>query len=113
MATAVAVHERIGADVIEARLLELTDAIKVGLRHRLGERLAFHTPSAHEVASGVVVFHIGGVDTREAYGRLYEEHKVAGAGMGGAFQGIRFSPHFYNTMDDVERALEAVAAVAG
>jgi len=50
-----------------------------------------------------------GVDTREAYARLYDEHRIAGAGMGG---GIRLSPHFYNTLEDIERAVDAVATVA-
>jgi len=30
--------------------------------------------------------------------------------MHGLFNGIRFSPHLYNTMDQVEVAVEAVAA---
>lgn len=113
MATAVGVHTRIGADVIEARVLALVSTLKHGLRQRLTDRVTFHTPSADDVSSGVVVFKIAGVNTREAYSRLYDEHHVAGAGMGGAFEGIRLSPHFYNTMEDIERAVDAVASVAG
>jgi len=110
MATAVGVHTRIGADLIEARGQELAGALKDGLTRNLGSRVSFHTSPVEEVSSAVVIFQVEGMDAREAYGRLYEEHKIAGAGMGG---GIRFSPHFYNTMEDMERAVEVVTAVAG
>jgi len=41
--------------------------------------------------------------------RLFEEFDVACARMSGEFDGIRFSPHIYNTMDQIEFAVDAVA----
>jgi selenocysteine lyase/cysteine desulfurase len=29
--------------------------------------------------------------------------------MGGAFSGVRLSPHIYNTLEDIDRAADAVA----
>jgi len=32
--------------------------------------------------------------------------------MGGAFTGVRLCPHIYNTMEDVERVIDAVESLA-
>ena len=108
--TAVEFHARIGSEVIEQRLLELTGALQEGLRERI-PGVEFHTPRTPARSSGVLVFRVPGTDSGAAYRELYEEHKVAGAGRGGAYSGIRLSPHIYNTMADVERALDAIEAV--
>ena len=47
--------------------------------------------------------------TREALGTLYEEHLIAGASQMG---GIRFCPHVYNTLADIEKVVDAVASLA-
>jgi selenocysteine lyase/cysteine desulfurase len=103
-------HERIGADVIEARLLEITRALKAGLRERI-PTVEFHTPMGDETSSGVMVFRVPGADMSAAYQTLYSEHRVGGAGRGGEFDGIRLSPHIYNTLADVDYAIDAIAEV--
>ena len=110
IATTIEFHERIGAEAIEARILEITGALKAGLRERI-PTVEFHTPMRAEMSSGVMVFRVPGVDSGAAYQALYEEHKVAAAGRGGEFEGIRLSPHVYNTLADVEYALDAITAV--
>ena len=110
IATTIEFHERIGAEAIEARILEITGALKAGLRERI-PTVEFHTPMRDEMSSGVMVFRVPGVDSGAAYQALYEEHKVAAAGRGGEFEGIRLSPHVYNTLADVEYALDAITAV--
>jgi len=110
IATTIEFHERIGAEVIEARLLEITGALKAGLRERIPS-VEFHTPMRDEMSSGVLVFRVPEVDSGSAYQRLYDEHMVAAAGRGGEFEGIRLSPHVYNTLADVEHALDAITAV--
>ena len=108
--TAVEFHARIGSLVVEQRLLELTGALQQGLRERIPS-VEFHTPSTPAMSSGVLVFRVSGTDSGAAYRALYDEYRVAGAGRGGAFSGIRLSPHIYNTLADVERALDAIQAV--
>ena len=108
--TAVEFHARIGSLVVEQRLLELTGALRQGLRERIPS-VEFHTPSTPAMSSGVLVFRVSGTDSGAAYRALYDEYRVAGAGRGGAFSGIRLSPHIYNTLADVERALDAIQAV--
>lgn len=111
VATTVEFHELIGVEAVETRVRQLA----ARLRTRLSERLPgvrFHTPAEPELSGGVVIFQLPGVDNhREAYGRLYEEHGIAGASAGGGFDGIRLCPHIYNTLEQVERAVDAVAAV--
>ncbi len=41
---------------------------------------------------------------------MYEELGIAGAYQG-AFDGVRLCPHIYNTMDQVDRAVEAAASL--
>ena len=103
-------HERIGADVIEARLLEITRTLETGLRERI-PTVEFHTPMGDETSSGVMVFRVPGADMSAAYQALYSEHRVGGAGRGGEFDGIRLSPHIYNTLADVDYAIDAIAEV--
>ena len=79
----------------------LTDAVS-GVR--------FHTPLAPELSAGVLVFALPGVSHGEVFQEVYETHRLACTGRGGAFDGIRLSPHIYNTLGEVERAVEALAA---
>jgi selenocysteine lyase/cysteine desulfurase len=110
VATAVRFHELIGFDEVEARVRQLAAAVK----DRLAERIpgtVFHTPREPELSGGVVVFTLPGVpDQRAAYARMYEELGIAGAYQG-AFDGVRLCPHIYNTMDQVDRAVEAAASL--
>jgi selenocysteine lyase/cysteine desulfurase len=41
------------------------------------------------------------------YERMYRDHGIAGAPTGG----LRLSPHVYNTMEHVERALGGIRAM--
>jgi selenocysteine lyase/cysteine desulfurase len=51
---------------------------------------------------------------KQAYDTLYSKHRLALALTGsGDAAGLRFSPHIYNTMDDVNRAVAAVKTVLG
>jgi selenocysteine lyase/cysteine desulfurase len=111
MATAAAFHEAIGPEVVEKRVRALASAVKLGLAEAVGG-VRFHTPISQELSGGVVVFALPGADHSAVFQGVYETHRLGCASMGGAFDGVRVSPHIYNTMDEVERAVEAVAAHA-
>lgn len=107
MGQAVEFHNTVGPDLIEERVRSLAQSLKDGLRERLpGAR--FHTPLSSRHSAGVVVFTLPGVDTRALYTRLYAEHDIAAAAMSGEFAGLRFSPHVYNTMEDVNRVFDVL-----
>lgn len=108
---AVAFHRAVGPE----RAHDRVKALAAALKQQLGERVpdvSFHTPLDPHFSHGVVVFRVAGLDSREAYGRLYSEHSVGGASMGGDFEGVRLCPHVYNTMDEVDRVVGVIASMA-
>ncbi|MGD2217387.1 MAG: aminotransferase class V-fold PLP-dependent enzyme [Gemmatimonadales bacterium] len=110
MGTAVLFHESVGVDRIEGRVRLLSATLKDALQDRVpGAR--FHTPRDPELSAGVVVFDPRVADLRQAYNRLYTEHGIAGAPRGGEFSGVRLCPHIYNTTDEIDRVVEAVASL--
>ena len=105
LAAALDFHDRIGVERIEARTLELTTAMFDGLAGMTGARMA--TPARPALRAGVCIVRFDGKEMRPIHEALYREHRIATAPTGG----LRFSPHIYNTLADVERALAAVKAV--
>lgn len=107
--TTVDFHRSIGPAAVEARARELATAVMDALRDRV-PGVSFHTPEVPELRAGVVVFDAPGID-RSTFGRLYEEHDVGCAPRGEPFPGLRLSPQVYNTLDEVDRVADAVAAL--
>ena len=67
-----------------------------------------------ELSGGVIKCDLRSVPTKTAYDRLWERHKLAlSITPYGDIQGLRFSPHIYNSIDDVDRAAAAVKETAG
>lgn len=92
----------VGPAEIERRVLTLTDRVIDGAR-RLG--CAIVSPLDERQRSGIVCFRHPRVPAEEIV-RGLEHRGIACAARLGA---VRFSPHFYNTTDEVDRALAAVA----
>ncbi|UCG84780.1 MAG: aminotransferase class V-fold PLP-dependent enzyme [Gemmatimonadota bacterium] len=111
MGTTVAFHETIGIDAVEVRVRQLADALKQGLSAAIPD-IRFHTPLDPQLSAGVVVFLPANADAGQLFEVLYSDHKIAGAAMGGEFTGVRLSPHIYNTMAEVERVIDVIAALA-
>ncbi|MGW8267334.1 MAG: aminotransferase class V-fold PLP-dependent enzyme [Longimicrobiales bacterium] len=109
MATAAAFHEAIGPDAVEARVRALAGSVRETLRERIPD-VVFFTPEVEASRAGVVVFEIPGRDHDAIFEGVYQSHRLGCAAMHGLFTGLRLSPHLYNTMDQVEAAVEAVAA---
>ncbi len=108
MATAAAFHQAVGPTAVENRVRALATGVKRGLAESV-PGIRFHTPSSEDLSGGVVIFALPGGRHREIFQAVYETHHLGCASMGGAFDGIRLSPHLYNTMGEVETAVEAVA----
>ena len=59
-------------------------------------------------------FRLKNVPTKSAYDLLWEKHRLAIAMTpSGEAEGLRFSPQIYNSMEEVDRAVAAVKAIAG
>ena len=54
-------------------------------------------------------FRLKKVPTLQAYNTLWERHRMAIAmTASGDAEGLRFSPHIYNSMEEIEQAVRAV-----
>lgn len=100
-------HKTIGKPQIESRVRALASYMKTEVARKLPEA-SLITPTLPELSGGVVVVQIPGKEPRDVIQKLYEQFGVASA----ATVGVRFSPHVYNTMADVDRVVSALQAVA-
>jgi selenocysteine lyase/cysteine desulfurase len=105
---AITFQTRIGRKAIEERSRSLGQALIAGLRRIDGVQLWTHPDPSR---SGTVVsFRPGAVDVAKLSAALYRNERIGCATRGGADRpGIRLSPHIYNTMAEVDRAVAAVA----
>jgi isopenicillin-N epimerase len=107
-AEALAFQTKVGRQAIQERSKSLAQQLLAGLR-QFDDFKIFTSPIA-ERTHAVVTFAPGSLDARKLVAALYERNKVAVVTGGGAGrQGIRVSPHFYNTPEEVERLLAALA----
>ncbi|MCP4726289.1 MAG: aminotransferase class V-fold PLP-dependent enzyme [bacterium] len=111
MKHAVDFHNSIGKTRIERRTRELAGLVKSELKRKL-PGVKFHTPESEDLSSGVVIFTHDNIDQSDAMLRLYRDYRIGCAVMGGEFAGIRFSPHIYNTEEQIGRAVDAAVALA-
>ena len=63
------------------------------------------------MSGGIVIFTRPNLDPGPAATTLYEKHQVTCATTGGDFRGLRFSPHIYLSLQEVEKAADAVASL--
>jgi len=97
----------IGRKAIEDRARELTQALIAGLSKIDGVKIWTSTEPPRSVA--VLSFQPGNLDVHKLSLALYQKDRVACATRGGQDRpGIRFSPHFYNTHAEVDRAVAAI-----
>jgi selenocysteine lyase/cysteine desulfurase len=96
----------IGQAAIEARSRELATALHDELVRIPGVRM--FTPADPGARGAVITFDPAGLEPGKVLAALESEGIVAASRGGSDRPGIRFSPHFYNTTDDVERAAVAI-----
>ena len=107
---AVDFHHSIGKERIEIRIQKLANMLKREIQRIPGVKL--YTPIAPELSGGVVVLSVDEVSPREAFEYLYRKYDIGCAGMNGQFPGIRFCPHIYNSIEEIEKILAAVDHLA-
>jgi selenocysteine lyase/cysteine desulfurase len=101
-------QSRIGRRAIEERSRSLGQALIAGLRRIDGVQLWTHPDPA--LSGAVVSFRPGTLDVSKLAGALYRNDRIGCATRGGSDRpGIRFSPHIYNTMAEVDRSVAAIA----
>ena len=101
-------HTKIGRTAIEERSRSLGQALIAGLRRIDGVQLWTHPDPSRSGA--VVSFRPGSLDVSKLSAALYRNDRIGCATRGGSDRpGIRFSPHIYNTMAEVDRSVVAIA----
>jgi selenocysteine lyase/cysteine desulfurase len=105
---AFAFHERIGRARITARIAELNSRIKTGLATM--PRVTLHTPMAAALSAGINCFEVRGVAPEEVVRRLLDRRIVASSSPYRVTY-ARLSAGIMNTPEEVDRALQAVAAL--
>jgi isopenicillin-N epimerase len=108
MLEAIKFHDTLGMLRISTRARMLADAVRNGVKKGIPDA-QFITPMEHQRSWGVVIFHIPGVDTSQVLEILYRKYNIGCAVMG---ENIRFSPHFYNTLEDIDKAVFALAQIS-
>ncbi|MGQ0733654.1 MAG: aminotransferase class V-fold PLP-dependent enzyme [Acidobacteriota bacterium] len=108
---ALAFQTKIGRSAIDARSKELASQLIAGLTKVSG--FTIFTSPTPERRSAVVTFAPGTLDARKLMATLYERDKIAITTGGGAGRsGIRVSPHFYNTPQEIDRLVRALTGYA-
>jgi isopenicillin-N epimerase len=101
----------VGRKAIEARSKALAQQLLAGLRTIEGFR-SFTSPEPDRTGA-VVTFAPGALDMRKLVAALYQNDKIAVTTGGGAGRnGVRVSPHFYNTPEEIDRLLAALSRYA-
>jgi len=97
----------IGMPQVEARLQQLTTHLKQQLTSISAVQMK--TPMDWKLSGGVVKFQVKGKNTADLYQTLYNKHRVALAQTAsGESEGLRFSPHIYNSMSEMEQIARIV-----
>ncbi len=102
-------------DYIRAIGIGRIETHNLELRHRLYEMLGgvrqarIVSPAPGPTASPLLTVQLrDGVDPRELIGRMLEKHRVALRALPMLPNGLRFSVHLFNSVQDVERAVEGL-----
>jgi selenocysteine lyase/cysteine desulfurase len=108
---ALAFQTKIGRAAIEARSRALTEQLLVGLAKLPG--IQVWTSPSPELRGSVVSFAPGSLDAAKLARALYEKDRLGVATRGGADRpGLRVSPHFYNSAQEIDRLLAALSTYA-
>jgi selenocysteine lyase/cysteine desulfurase len=104
---AIALQKEVGMARIDSRVRTLARALADGLRKIEGVKV--WTSPEPDRSAAIVSFQPASLDIRRLNTALYEKDRIIGATRAGADRGgLRFSPHFYNSMKEIERTIEAI-----
>jgi len=102
----------IGMANVEARMRALATRAKGALA--AVPNVVVKTNREAELSGGVVKFRLTNMPTAKVYAELWNRHRLATSSTpSGDSEGIRFSPHIYNTMAQIDQAVGAVKELAG
>ena len=107
MAAIIRFHNQIGKAAVEQRSRYLSAQLRSKINQALSGRVKFVSPQLPAVSGGIVIIELTGKSSPEVYQKLYSQHGIACAPSGG----IRFSPHIYNAVGELDRVVDALKNV--
>lgn len=99
-------HQSIGKKIIEQRVRKLNTYLKEQVQAKLPQT-TFVSPLSPDMSGGIVSVNFPGKQPQELYQKLYEVHGIACSATGG----VRLSPHIYNTLEDMDKIVAALASL--
>ncbi len=93
-----------GMETVQQLIVERVDFLIQRIQQ--SPQLSLLSPANAELKSGIVIFRHRQIDNQSLF-KYLTDHQVACALRGG---GIRFSPHFYNTLEQLEQAVSIAEA---
>lgn len=101
--------DSIGKARVEARLRTIVARLRRGIEAIPG--VSILTPSDPAINAGILIFSLRGITGSDAFEALYRDHNI-GSARAGLIDGVRLSPHIYNTLADADRVLDALREIA-
>ena len=101
--------ESIGAERVEARIRAIVARLRRGIETIPG--VSILTPPDPAINAGILIFSLPGITGGDAFEALYRDHDI-GSARAGLVDGVRLSPHVYNTLADADRVVDALKAIA-
>lgn len=95
---------QVGIDEVQVRIKQNTDLLVEGLRSK---GWTIHSPRTASEWSGIVSFSSEKYDTDQLRKHLRNEFKIVVANR---FGRLRASPHFYNSLDEMQQLVDALPA---
>ena len=102
--------DSIGKERIEARLRALTARLRRGIEAFPGTSIL--TPADSAINASILIFGLPGITGSDAFDALYRDYDI-GSAQASLIDGVRLSPHIYNSMADVDRVLDALREIVG
>lgn len=102
-------HEKLGKRRVQDRIHALNRQLKEGLRKIKDVRL--FTPMSEQLSAGITCFNVGSLPAQAVVDKLFER-KIVGSVTPYKASYARLTPGLMNSEAEVEKALEAVRAIA-
>lgn len=100
-------HSSIGKRNVEDRVKQLNAYLRKQIQSRIPDT-TFITPAAAELNAGITVINLPGKTSQDVYQKLYDNFGIACA----STVGIRLSPHIYNSIQELDRVVDALKTLA-
>jgi selenocysteine lyase/cysteine desulfurase len=109
---AIAYHRRIGPGRKQARMRELVAHLRAGLRTI--PSIKFYTVDEPWASCGLLTFELPGRDPEAIQKQLWDQHRVLVQAQVQLpnIRGVRLSPAIYTSVDELDRAIDAIRRVA-